>query len=143
LTHRSANDAPRESHPSPERLRAITYATGIGIILVVFGHAHDPALDSEGDAVGHFISLLRAFVFTFHMPLFFAISGFLYQYTNQLHRRRTYLELGRGKAVRLLLPYVVVSSLVYPIKCLLSRFAMRPPEWGWGAYVESLGTAKK
>lgn len=56
---------------------------GIGIILVVIGHNIND----------------KTFIFTFHMPLFFLISGFLFSPKSP----KTYLK---KSAVRLLIPYV-------------------------------------
>jgi fucose 4-O-acetylase-like acetyltransferase len=127
-----------ESGASLHRLRAITYASAIGIAVVVFFHSHHQSADIKSVGLDRLISSLQAFASSFQMPLFFAISGFLYAYTNKPGRHRTYLELLRGKMARLLLPYVVISTFVYPIKCFLSRFAIRPLSMGWRPYVESL-----
>lgn len=47
-----------------ERNVTIDIMKGIGIILMVVGHSGCP-------------SFLRNFIYTFHMPLFFMISGYL------------------------------------------------------------------
>lgn len=47
----------------PKHLNWIDYIKGIGIILVVIGHTTD-----IGDT-------WRVWIYTFHMPLFFCISG--------------------------------------------------------------------
>lgn len=47
-----------------ERNVTIDIMKGIGIILMVVGHSGYP-------------SFLRNFIYTFHMPLFFMISGYL------------------------------------------------------------------
>lgn len=52
-----------------DRIEWIDALKGIGIILVVYGHIH-----SEQDSV-------RLFIYLFHMPLFFAISGYLFKQT--------------------------------------------------------------
>ena len=48
-----------------QRLTYIDTMKAIGIALIVFGHA--PGLDAS----------LKAFIYSFHMPLFFFISGVL------------------------------------------------------------------
>lgn len=58
----SSTEAAEKPHPS-HRVIAYDMARGIGIILVVIGHA----LPMDTYA--------RAFVYSFHMPLFFIISG--------------------------------------------------------------------
>ena len=71
--------------------------------------------------VGHFISLfyndvtilkaLRSVIYSFHMPLFFLLSGM-------------FVKKGRFfKSVkRLLLPYFFTACLMFPIDCLLQNF---------------------
>ena len=70
---------------------------GLGIIFVVAGHASSP---------------LTAWIFTFHMPLFFFVSGFL-RFSAPTIPWRTFL---RRKATSILIPYVVfwfISVVVY------------------------------
>ncbi len=48
---------------SEKRIEWIDVLKGIGIILVILGHTH---------------VLFRTYIFSFHMPLFFFISGYLF-----------------------------------------------------------------
>ena len=48
----------------------LDYIKGIGIILMIIGHS-DFAFLYDG--------LLRHFIYSFHMPLFFLCSGYLYK----------------------------------------------------------------
>lgn len=79
-------------------------AKGIGIILVVIGHfwpASSPAYWTE----------LRRIIYTFHMPLFFFLSGWLYQ-----HGKYPYRTLVINKVQRLLYPFVSIAILFFLIK---------------------------
>jgi fucose 4-O-acetylase-like acetyltransferase len=79
-------------HSAPDgRLAWIDVAKGIGIILVVFGHV----ADSSDHA---FMKPLMWFVFLFHMPLFFILSGYVYKPKDDW-------EYVRAKARSLLVPY--------------------------------------
>ena len=49
-----------------KRIEWIDIAKGIGIILVVIGHISQ-------------IEVLNDIIYSFHMPLFFIISGYLYK----------------------------------------------------------------
>ena len=72
-------------------------AKGIGIILVVLGHIE-------------YISLpLRNFIVSFHMPLFFVISGILMNLIQE--EKRDLGTTAAKKAKRILLPYVYFSLL--------------------------------
>lgn len=50
-----------------KREHYIDAAKGIGILLVIIGHSNPPAP-------------IRQFIYEFHMPLFFMISGYVFQY---------------------------------------------------------------
>ncbi len=71
---------------------------GIGIIAMIIGHMHIP-------------HLLRDFIFSFHMPLFFLIGGYFF-------KPRPYKELLQKSASRLLKPYIITGILT-PIIYLL------------------------
>lgn len=75
-----------------ERLGYIDVAKGIGIICVMLGHLGIETIDKV--------------VFTFHMPLFFLISGFF------LNENASILEFTKQKAKRLLIPYYVTGGCI-------------------------------
>ncbi len=72
-------------------------AKGIGIILVILGHIEYISTD------------LRIFIVSFHMPLFFVISGMLMHITGET--KRDYRQLFFKKLRRMMLPYLVFSVL--------------------------------
>lgn len=59
------------------RLPFITILYGIAAILVILGHSHP----LHGDAPKFLREDVRGFLYVFHMPLFFMISGILSRYT--------------------------------------------------------------
>lgn len=80
-----------------KRIEWIDTAKGLGITLVVLGH----------NTIPHFAG---RFIFSFHMPLFFFLSGFLFN-------GRKYPQFSvflKHKAKTLLLPYFVFNLLAYP-----------------------------
>ncbi len=79
----------------------IDLAKGIGIILVVLGH-HETKLTD--------------YIYSFHMPLFFILSGMLYK-TNL-----KYKELFFKKANSIIKPYVKYSFLLYFLWILVNKF---------------------
>ncbi len=89
---------------SDKRLIYPDLAKGIGIILVVLGHIE-------------YISLpLRNFIVSFHMPLFFVISGILLNVTGD--ENKEYKAVVSKKAKSILLPYLyfsILDTLVYLI----------------------------
>lgn len=94
------------------RIQWIDLAKALGIILVCYGHLRNgdgqsvwlPALDSS-----------IAFVYLFHMPLFFLLSGFT------VSTRRNFRDFALTKARTLLIPYYFYSLyfLAKPIAILL------------------------
>ena len=107
-----------EDSISRKRVAWIDSAKGIAIILVVIGHV-------VGGYTGRYeIPKYQAFIdysvwliYTFHMPLFFVLCGYVYSLTA---KRTTSLSecksLLRKKAVNLMIPYYVFSILDILIK---------------------------
>lgn len=96
----------------------ITAMQSLGILLVVLGHSYP-----LGVPFPKVYGVIHSYIYSFHMPLFVCISGFLLYYTGGIkHRYTTFM---RKKTVRILLPYVVISTILYLPKVLLSRYALR------------------
>jgi fucose 4-O-acetylase-like acetyltransferase len=88
----------------------VVIAKGIGIILVVIGHFHP-------DASPLYWSDIRVIIYSFHMPLFFVLSGYLY-----VNGKYAYRELVKIKVRRLLYPFVSIAVGLCLIKFLAGRF---------------------
>lgn len=77
-----------------KRIEWLDVSKGIGIILVVLGHA----------------AISRPFayyIFSFHMPLFYFLSGFLLN----VDKYDSFLSFGKSRFKRLIIPYVVFSFI--------------------------------
>ena len=81
----------------------------IGIFLVLIGHSH-PNDWSLFD--GTFYVNIIAFIYTFHMALFFFIAGYLLENSESINKLG-YGKWIRNKAVHLLTPYIVLSALAF------------------------------
>lgn len=79
-------------------------AKGIGILLVLLGHAPIPLS-------------LKLYIYAFHMPLFFMLAGLFFK------PGASFTEFIRDKASRLLLPYLFFSTLSYGIWMGLRNFS--------------------
>ena len=119
--------------------RLISFMQAFGIILVMAGHS-----TYQLGHAGHVPSICR-WLYTFHMPLFFFISGYLLKYSNT--RKGIQLSdmpaLGKdgfitGKARRLLVPYVIISSVVFIPKTMMSAIALRPVDMSVWSYLGML-----
>lgn len=87
-----------------ERIHYFDLAKGIGIILVVLGHLE-------------FISMpLRYFIVSFHMPMFFIISGMLVQITNE--EKKDMKSIIKRKFNRMMIPYISFSILYFFIEII-------------------------
>ena len=79
-------------------------------------------------------SLIVDWMYQFHVPLFFFVSGYLLNVSVSGKPLQPHIFLSR-KAVRLLLPYFALSTLLFVPKVLLSQFMVRPIHANWSEYV--------
>ena len=102
-----------------ERDKSIDVLRAIAILFVIFGH------------VTH-IGELRQYIWSFHMPLFFFISGFLFN-RNKYESTRAFLKV---KINGLIIPYIFfcLITLVYWI-----LIESRVRSWGMTWYMEVYG----
>lgn len=77
------------------RIKYIDYMRGIGALLVIIGHA-DPK------------SVLGCFIYSFHMPLFFFIAGYVYKHKDAIN-------MITSKVRYLLVPYFVSRLIINPL----------------------------
>lgn len=104
----------------------ISFLQIFGIILVVIGHS------------GENIPFLTKWIYSFHMPLFFFISGFLLQERNKKISEIKFFLFFKKKFIRLLLPYIFISSIAYIPKVIFNKFAIRPLDLSIKSYIYSL-----
>lgn len=121
------------------RLKYIDIAKGISILLVILGHCLQ-----EG-------SIIRQYIYTFHMPLFFIVSGMFY-------KKRSFRENLRKDIKGLIIPYLITSSIIILAKTISKinnvRYLLENLKiWGMatlygsgdikeflGIYIEPIGT---
>lgn len=85
----------------------------IGVLLTILGHSHSNDWTT-------FPSQPVEFIYSFHMPLFFCISGYLFTKSGSLEKYG-YLKWIGDKSKRLLIPYFVVSAISFIPKTLLEN----------------------
>lgn len=101
----------------------IDLAKGIGIILVVYGHVAR-GLDAAGlYRDQHSFALVDGVIYSFHMPLFFLLSGLFFQ--SSLKHDGAGALMGK-KVDTLLYPYVVWSLIQGGIAIALSHYTNTP-----------------
>ena len=91
-----------------KRISLLDFTRGVAIFLVLIGHA---ATDS-------FIyrpvvyEIFDQAIYTFHMGLFFIISGFLDSIRNDINSKEEYFNYVKLKFMRLMLPFISISILI-------------------------------
>ena len=82
-----------------KRIDWIDVAKGIGILLVIISHV-------EEHFVGTPNAILKGPIYTFHMPLFFFVSGYLFS------MKGSFKEFFKNKCKRILLPYFCLGTIL-------------------------------
>lgn len=106
-----------------QREEWIDFAKGIAILLVVIGHVNS-GLRESGVFSNYkgFLNYIDFTIYSFHMPLFFAISGYLYSKTTRINSIYEYKHDTFKKIISLGIPYLVFSLLYCSIKLLFSKY---------------------
>lgn len=86
-----------------QRITWIDYTKSIGIYIVVLGHL--PISDQ-----------ISTYIYSFHMPLFFFLSGYLLKST-----QTSFGDFIHKKTKTLILPYIIFSILTYAFWLLVGR----------------------
>lgn len=97
-----------------EKLDYITILYGLAVILVIFGHSHPLHVEYP-----IFLEKIIGFIYLFHMPLFFFISGILVVYTDS---NRNIYEWWMKKAGKLMFPYIFLTILAWGPKTILGSY---------------------
>jgi acyltransferase len=84
------------------RIKSIDVAKGILILLVIFGHA----------LLGGPATLLHYIIYSFHMPLFIALCGYLVNWGNL--QKLSFGRLGKKYLYRVVIPWIL-AVIVYGI----------------------------
>ena len=95
------------------------------MLLVLIGHA---------DVVDHYRTLwIYTWVYLFHMPLFFCVSGYLFALTESYSLKVT--TFVRKKTFRLLIPLVVITTIGFLLKSQIGIAAARPVSTDFISYL--------
>ena len=98
------------------KLKWVDVAKGIAIILVVYGHVLD-GLFNAGVTVPRY-HLQHDFIYSFHMPLFFVLSGLFAKRVLVLPK----LQFFRRQGIALLYPYLLWSVVQSGIMLIMSKY---------------------
>lgn len=113
-----------------KRISYIAQAQLIGCILVVLGHSIPLNWN-----VPSIICKVDVFIYTFHMPLFFFVSGYLFEKTNSANRYRFVSYFGK-RSKRLILPYLMLSLIGFIPKILANDFFADKSEFSISYFIK-------
>jgi surface polysaccharide O-acyltransferase-like enzyme len=106
------------------KLNWLLILQGWTMLLVVVGHA--PLLSEDLTGGGHLIAYyLHSFAYSFHMPLFVLISGYLF-YLTRIKTTMSYGKTVVDKLERLGIPFVVFTAAGMVLKSVFGMFMYRP-----------------
>lgn len=107
---------------SQKRISYIDTAKGIGILLVLIGHSEYPSTN------------LITWISSFHMPLFFILSGILFAHTGAATKKtKPFLK---KKLCSILVPYIAFSFLSIVASAILDSESF--PAYLWTALIQTM-----
>ena len=121
-----------DTHSGGSFLKFIAYMQVIGIILVVLGHSFHECANQGHDM------LIYRMIYSFHMPLFMFVSGFLLEYTCRASGGPTWSRFLLSKSRKLLLPYLILLTVTFFPRCMLNGMADDSIEMSLTSFVSSL-----
>lgn len=92
------------------RLAWLDITKGIAIILMVLGHTSIP-------------TLFHNYIFSFHMPLFFLVSGYMFK------NKYNFKEYIIRKTKQLLIPYITFAPIINIIALTTKNYHLDPKDW--------------
>jgi fucose 4-O-acetylase-like acetyltransferase len=99
---------------------------GLAIVLVVYGHVSGGYRTSGVLKADSFYLAARNWVYLFHMPAFFLLSG-LFARRGLAYPFRHFLE---SRVRRLVYPYVLWTGIYFAAQEVMTRFVNNPPDPG-------------
>jgi fucose 4-O-acetylase-like acetyltransferase len=122
-----ATSAPPSASRAPDRHADwVDHAKAIGVVLVVYGHIARGVFNAGIPFPPDLFRLTDSVLYTFHMPLFFFLSGLFFQSSLRRHGAGGMIS---SKIGTLLWPYLVWSLLQGAIEVLLSSHTNHPITW--------------
>jgi fucose 4-O-acetylase-like acetyltransferase len=92
-------------NPTAPRINFLDFIKGIAITCVIIGHS------------GEETSLQNIFIFSFHMPIFFIISGFLFADGNSI--KLSFGEIAYKRFRSLILPYLITGLICFLVEIFI------------------------
>lgn len=113
------------------RVDWVDRARGVGIILVILGHACGGIIDSPDGSQAPWLHFTYLTIYSFHMPLFFVLSG-LFVASRVAANPKGFITSTGTRVVR---PYFTWSAIQFTVIYLMSGLVNHPAN---GAYLPQL-----
>ena len=107
---------------------------GWSMLLVVIGHVTLTGIFENPQTPVS--ATIERVIYSFHMPLFMFISGFLFYFT-KISRDLAYKEVVFDKLKRLGIPYLFFTFFTFSVKFIFSPFMKRPVELSLRQFTDS------
>ncbi len=105
------------------RIAWVEYAKAIGILLVVYGHVARGVFNANLSIDEQQFRLIDSIIYSFHMPLFFFLSGLFFMNSMQKWGKGNFMRLKIGSIVY---PYLLWSLIQGFIEVFLNSYTNRP-----------------
>ncbi len=119
----------------------INYALVIGALFVILTHSMPTSFNSAkiyGDSVMNVIYNADHFFVNLYLPIFFFISGLLLKHTRGGVERQPYFSFIGKKAIKLLVPYIVLTVIGFIPKILLKDYVNDDVEFSFLYVVKTI-----
>lgn len=116
-----------------EKINWLSVLQGWGILLVVAGHVGLSNISSDPDF--RVASMVDKVIYSFHMPMFMFISGYLCWLT-KINRSQKYLDTIKDRCKRLCIPYLFFTLITTALKLPFSSLMRRPVELSFSGFID-------
>jgi len=109
-----------EEMSNSKYIREMQVTRGLGILLVTLGHS---------EPIEKVFPAVFSFIYSFHMPLFFFLSGFFATKLFHINSLKDYINKISRSTFRFIVPYLVISISYGIIKYYIPHMVKRPFLW--------------
>ncbi|MDO5558741.1 MAG: acyltransferase [Oscillospiraceae bacterium] len=120
-----------------ENIEYISFLQFVGPIFVILGHSLNGI-----DTNGAWYVFSKQWIYIFHMPLFFMISGYLLAHNGWLNNK-SYKEFIKARFIRLILPYLVWNLLFIVPKMIFKSYLNDSIQFDAGFIIKVLITPRQ
>ncbi|CQR70521.1 Acyltransferase family protein [Sporomusa ovata DSM 2662] len=112
-------------------IREMDILKTVGCFLVIVGHSFPAMADYP-----LLFKPLYIYIYSFHLPLFFFLSGFLFYSSGGV--RSNYINFIGKKFTRLMWPYLFLSVIGFFLKLLVTQYTVRHVDLSLNSFIDNL-----